>query len=173
MTLRPWLRKLALLAHVVASVGWLGAVIVFLVLAVVGLVSHDEMTVRGVYLVMERAAYFCLLPLAWATLATGLVSSLGTPWGLFRHYWIIVKLGITVFATAILLLYLHTFRAMAAVAANPAADLSSIRNPSPLVHATLALLILGVACVLAIYKPRGMTRYGWRRARGAGGKPEG
>jgi hypothetical protein len=46
------------------------------------------------------------------------VQSLGTPWGLFRHYWVVFKLLITAFATIILLIYLGTFRHMAAVAAD-------------------------------------------------------
>ena len=67
------------------------------------------------------------------------------------------------FATAVLLAYMETFRAMAAVAADANAPLELVRNPSPLVHAALALLILLVAAVLAVYKPRGLTRYGWRK----------
>jgi hypothetical protein len=50
MTLTPGLRKFALTAHVVSSVGWLGAVVAFLALAVVGLASEDAELVRAVYL---------------------------------------------------------------------------------------------------------------------------
>jgi hypothetical protein len=52
---------------------------------------------------------------------------------------------------------------MAITAADPARDLAAIRNPSPLLHAVLASLILLVATVLAIYKPQGVTRYGRRK----------
>ncbi len=159
----PGLRKLALTAHVAASVGWLGAVACFLALAVVGLTGRDAQTVRGAYLVMEPAAWFVLVPLAFASLLTGLVSSLGTAWGLFRHYWVVFKLLINVFATIVLLTYTETFRLMAAVAADPSADLGGVRNPSPVLHAALALLLLLVATVLGVYKPRGLTRYGWRK----------
>ena len=160
MTMTPRLRKFALTAHVTASVGWLGAVVVFLALAVVGLTSQDAQTVRGAYLVMEPAAWFVLVPLAFASLITGIVQSLGTTWGLFRHYWVLLKLLITVFATIVLLIYMETFSLMAGVAADPSADLGAVRNPSPVLHAALALLVLLVATVLAVYKPRGMTRYG-------------
>lgn len=163
MTMSPRLRKLALTAHVTSSAGWLGAVAVFLALAVVGLTSDDPQTVRGAYLVMEPAARLALVPLALASLLTGLVSSLGTAWGLLRHYWVLFKLVINAFATAVLLAYMETFRAMASVAADASQDLEAVRSPSPLVHATLALLVLLVAAVLAVYKPRGMTRYGWRK----------
>ena len=52
MTIAPRLRKLTLAVHVTSSVGWLGAVTVFLGLSVVGLTSDDAATVRGAYLVM-------------------------------------------------------------------------------------------------------------------------
>jgi hypothetical protein len=163
MILTPGLRKLALTVHVTSTLGWLGAALVFVALAVLGLTSKDAQTVRGVYLVMEPAARFVLVPLAFATLLSGLLQSLGTTWGLFRHYWVLFKFVIAVFATMILLVYMETFRFMAGVAADPSADLDAVRSASPLIHAVLALVLFLVATVLAVYKPRGMTRYGWRK----------
>jgi hypothetical protein len=161
----PRVRKLALSAHVTASVGWLGAVVAFLALAVVGLTSEDAQTVRAAYLVMEPAAWLVLVPLAIASLLTGVVQALGTTWGLFRHYWVLFKLLINVFSTVVLLTYMTTFSVMAGVAGDPNAELAEVRNASPLLHATLALLLLLVATTLAVYKPRGMTRYGERKQR--------
>jgi hypothetical protein len=163
MTMTPRVRKFALTAHVASSVGWLGAIAGFLALAVVGLTSQDAQTVRGAYLVMEPAAWFVLVPLAFASLLTGLVQSLGTTWGLFRHYWVLFKLLINIVATIVLLTYMETFRFMAGVAADPSADLGAVRNVSPALHAGAALLLLLVATTLAVYKPRGMTRYGRRK----------
>jgi hypothetical protein len=163
MTMTPGVRKLALTAHVTSSVGWLGAVAGFLALAVVGLTSQDAQTVRAVYLVMEPAAWLVLVPLAFASLLTGLVQALGTTWGLFRHYWVLFKLLINVVATIVLLTYMETFSFMADVAADPSADLGVVRNASPLLHAGAALLLLLAATTLAVYKPRGMTRYGRRK----------
>jgi hypothetical protein len=171
VTLSRRLRKLALTAHVAASVGWLGAVAAFLGLGVVGLTSEDPETVRGAYLVMEPAAWFVLLPLAFASLATGLVQSLATAWGLFRHYWVVFKLLINVFSTFVLLTYMATFRSMADVAADPRVDLGEVRNPSPALHAALALVLLLVATTLAVYKPRGVTPYGRRKEHAQGGAP--
>jgi uncharacterized membrane protein len=159
----PRVRKLALTAHVVSSVGWVGAIMAFLGLSIVGLTGHDLQTVRGAYLVMEPAAWFALVPLAGATLVTGIVQGLGTRWGLFRHYWVVFKLLIAVIATVVLLLYMETFRAMADVASDPRAELADVRNVSPTLHAALALLLLLVAAVLAVYKPRGLTPLGRRR----------
>ena len=163
MTMAPRLRKFALTAHVACSAGWLGAVAAFLALAVVALTSHDAQTVRGAYLVMEPTAWLVLVPLAFGSLLTGLVQSLGTTWGLFRHYWVVFKLLINVVATIVLLAYMRTFRFMADVAADPSADLGVVRNASPVLHAALALLLLLAATLLAVYKPRGMTRYGRRK----------
>lgn len=165
MIMTPRVRKLALTAHVTSSVGWLGAVAAFLALSILGLTSENAQTVRGVYLVMAPAAWHVLVPLAFASLLTGLVQSLGTTWGLFRHYWVLFKLLLTVFATIILLIYMGTFRYMAGVASDPGVDVEVVRNPSPVIHAALALLVLLVATVLAIYKPRGMTPHGWRKQR--------
>jgi hypothetical protein len=159
----PGLRRFALTNHVAVSVGWMGAVVVFLALAGLGLTSDDPTIVRGVYLAMEHAAWLTLVPLAFASLVTGVVMSLGTTWGLFRHYWVVFKLIITVFATIVLLIYMETFSQMAAVAADSGTQLDVVRNPSPLVHAALALVTLLVATVLAIYKPQGVTPYGRRK----------
>ena len=164
----PTLRKFTFTAHITSSVGWVGAALVFLALAAVGLLSDDEKTVRGAYLVMAPAAWFVLVPLAHASLVSGIALSLGTPWGLIRHYWVVVKLAITLFSTVILLIYMGTFRQMAGVAADPVVELGLVRNPSPLLHAILALMLLIAATVLAIYKPFGMTPYGTRRQMRAG-----
>jgi uncharacterized membrane protein len=164
MNMTPGVRKAALTAHVVSSVGWLGAVVAFLGFAVIGLISNDDQTVRGIYLAMEPAAWFVLVPLAFGSLITGLIQGVGTTWGVFRHYWVVFKLLINVVATTLLLMYMETFRSMADVAADPSAELSTVRNASPLLHAVVAAALLITATVLAVYKPRGVTRYGRRRA---------
>jgi hypothetical protein len=162
MTFTPGIRKFTFTAHVTSSVGWLGAVLVFLALAVIGMTSEDEATVRGAYLVMAPAAWFVLVPLAHASLLSGIALSLGTAWGLFRHYWVVSKLLITAFATVILMIYMETFRHLAGVAADPV-DLDQVRNASPMVHATFALVLLLLATMLGIYKPFGLTAYGRRK----------
>ncbi|MGW3352742.1 hypothetical protein ACWDA3_56440 [Nonomuraea rubra] len=160
-TMSPPLRKLALTAHVTSSVGWLGAVLVFLALAIIGLTSSDSRTVRAVYLAMEPAAWYALVPLAGASLLTGVIQSLGTTWGLFRHYWVLFKLLINVGAVVVLLMYTETLRFLAGVAASNAGP-DMLRSPSVLIHTVLAVVLLLLATVLAVYKPRGRTRHGVR-----------
>src|SRR5258708_3540597 len=114
MRMSPGIRKFALTAHVTSSVGWLGAVAAFLVLSIAGLTSRDAETVRGAYLAMNLIGEFIIVPLGIAALLTGIVQSLGTPWGLFRYYWVLMKLVLTVGATFLLLL--HQFTAVAEAA---------------------------------------------------------
>ena len=164
MTMSSGLRKLALTTHVVSSVGWLGALAVFLALAVAGLTSQDPQMVRAVYLAAEPITWYVIVPLALASLLTGIVQSLGTTWGLFRHYWVLFKLLIAVVATIVLLLYTQTVGFFAGVAES-SADLRELRTPTFVLHSGAALLLLLAATVLAVYKPRGMTRYGRRKQR--------
>jgi hypothetical protein len=164
MTMSPALRKFTYTTHITSSVAWIGAVIVFIAMAALALASRDAATVRGAYLVMAPAAWFALVPLAHASLLTGIALSLGTAWGLIRHYWVVLKLGITVFCTVILMIYMATFRQMAGLAADPFVDVNAVRNASPLLHASVALVLLLVATVLGVYKPFGLTPYGRRIA---------
>lgn len=161
----PRLRRLALTAHITSSVGWLGAVMCSLALAVIGLLSRDAQTVRGVYLTLELTGWFVLVPLSFASLLTGLVQSMGTTWGLVRHYWVLIKLLMNVSATIVLLLYTQTLSYLAGVAESTSSrgDLNGLRSPSPVIHAGAGLLLLLVATTLSVYKPRGMTRYGQRK----------
>jgi hypothetical protein len=168
MTVRPALRKALLVAHITTTVGWLGAVVAFAALGTIAQTSDDTPMVRGAYLVMELAARYVLVPLALMSLATGLAQSLVTRWGLFRHYWVIFKLLITLVAIVLLMAYMSTFSHMATVAAQASvavtADELRAEAGTPLLHAALAFAGLLLATILAVYKPRGMTRFGQRRA---------
>jgi len=86
MTMTPQFRKFALTAHVTSSVGWFGAVAGFLALAITGLVGHDAHRVQAAYVAMELISWLVIVPLSLASLVTGFVQALGTPWGLLRHY---------------------------------------------------------------------------------------
>ncbi len=161
MTMGPRLRKLGLFAHVVSSVGWVGAVVAYLALVGAALTSGDAQTVRAAFIAMELT-FFTLVPLALAALLTGIVQSLGTSWGLFRHYWVLFKLGLTVLATVVLLLHIPTVTSLAQIAAE--ADGGGIPGGSgELLHAGVGLLILLAVTSLGIYKPRGLTAYGRRK----------
>jgi hypothetical protein len=161
----PGLRKLALTAHVTSSVGWLGAVASFLALAVAGLKSQDDQMVRASYLAMDLTAWYVIVPLSLASVLTGLLQSLGTTWGLFRHYWVLIKFLISILATVVLLLHLQPIGHLARVVAETSlssGDLAGLRLQL-VANAGAALVALLVATALSVYKPQGMTPYGWRK----------
>ncbi|MEX0851830.1 MAG: hypothetical protein WD036_00900 [Bauldia sp.] len=164
MMLTPGLRKFVLTAHVISSVGFLGAVAGFLVLAVAGLASQDAQTVRAAYLAMELIAWFVIVPLAFTSLVIGIVQSLTSQWGLFRYWWVLAKLVLTVLTVTVLLLQLEPIGYVARAAAEgtlSSADLRGLRTSFVWPHGTGGLLVLFLTTTLSVYKPRGMTRYGW------------
>jgi hypothetical protein len=166
MTMTPRVRKLALTAHVASSVGWMGAVVAFLALSIAGVTSRDADVVRSVYLAMNLVGESVVVPLGIASLLTGLIQSLGTPWGLFRYYWVTVKFALTIGATSLLLLHQFTAVAGAAkrVSATAAGTLPEVGHlGTQLVgDATLAVVVLLLNTLLSIYKPWGKTSYGRR-----------
>jgi hypothetical protein len=165
------LRKLNLTAHIAFSVGWLGSVAAFLVLGVAGLTSGNAEIIRGAYLSMNLIGQFMIVPLSLATLVTGLVQSLGTPWGLFRHYWVFGKFVLSIGATILLLLHQFTavVRAARCVSATAVGNLPEVGPLAVQLVADsgLAILVLLVATTLSVYKPWGPIFYGWHQAQTA------
>jgi hypothetical protein len=105
-----------------------------------------------------------IVPLSVAALVTGLIVSIGTKWGLLRHWWVLVSLALTVFATTVLIVETGTIAAYAGVAADPAATDADLRGlGSTLVHSIGGSVVLLVVLVLNVYKPAGLTPYGWRK----------
>ena len=151
----PGVRKFALTTHVTSSVGWLGAVAAFLALALAGLSSSDALMVRAAYLAMEFITWFVIVPFSIASLITGVIQGLGTQWGLFRHYWVMAKLGLTVVATVILLVHTQPIGAVAQVALQgplAAGDLRPLRMRL-VADAVAALFALLAATTLSVFKP--------------------
>jgi hypothetical protein len=90
--------------------------------------------------------------------------SLGTKWGLLRHYWVLISLLLTIIATVVLLMETQTISYFADTAADPATSSDDLRAlGSTLVHSVGGTVVLLVILMLNVYKPRGMTRYGWRK----------
>src|SRR5438105_14862165 len=116
MTMTPSLRKFALIVHLIFSVGWIGAVFAYMALGISSMTSLDVQTVRAAWIAMELTGWYVIVPLALAALLTGLVTSLGTQWGLFRHYWVLISLVLTILATVILLLHMPSVRSATTIA---------------------------------------------------------
>ncbi len=136
--------------------------------------------VRAAYLSMELIGLFVIVPLSFAALLTGLVLALGTQWGLFRHYWILVKFLLTVGAIVVLLVHTNSMRETASIVSDVTETLSGLRTHfgasnaggpfgnlqlQLLVACAAGLLVLLVNTTLGLYKARGLTSYGRRKQR--------
>jgi hypothetical protein len=164
MTMPPGFRKFALATHLTFSIGWTGAVVAYLTLDLAVMTSRDPQVVRSAWISMGLIVAWAIVPLALAALATGLVMSLGTKWGLFRHWWVLISLLLTILATGVLLIEAGVIRQLAAIAANPATSHDELLAlPSTLPHSLGGLAVLLVIQGLNVYKPQGLTRYGWRK----------
>ena len=165
MPLTPPLRRLLLTAHVVCSVGWLGAVATFIALGVVGVTrAASPEVIRVVYPSLDLIGWYALVPFSVAALLTGVVQSVGTEWGLFRYYWVVAKFILTAGATGLLLVHMRAVSRAAVLASSGVFDLEFSKLQLRLViDAGLAALVLIVATVLSMYKPGGLTPYGLRK----------
>jgi hypothetical protein len=158
------LRKFALATHLTVSVGWIGAIAGYLALDVTVATSGDPSVVRPAWIAMGLVASWAIVPLAFASVLTGLVMALGTKWGLFRHWWVLISFLLTLGATGVLLSETSVISDSAAMAADPATPTGHLLAlPSTLPHSVGGLAVLLVVQVLNVYKPQGMTPYGWRK----------
>lgn len=158
--LSPGSRRLSLFVHVLVSVGFPGAVAAFFALALIALVIRDSSLALAIYRCLEPMTLTVIVPLCLLSVGTGLVSSLGTPWGLVRHWWVLVKLLLTLPSTAILLLHLAPIGALARAGAIGAATRETQLQLA--LASGLALVVLILMTGLSVYKPRGLTVFGLR-----------
>jgi hypothetical protein len=157
----PRARKLTLTAHVVLSVGWLGAVAAYLVVAVMALTGRDAWTMRAAYFSLDLIGWRVIVPCSVLALLVGLVQSLGTEWGLVRHRWVVAKLALTVGAVVVLLVHMPTVsRVSIAASQTTAPDGLRVLGTQLVVHAAGGLVVLLTATALSVFKPWGKTRWG-------------
>ena len=176
----PALRKLILTAHVTFSIGWIGAVAAFLALSVASVTSRSP-HVGGACISMDLISRFVIIPMCFGALATGIIDALGTPWGLFRYYWVVIKFGLTLIVTSLLLMHQSSAIALAAKRVSGATatqlfatDFAPLKIELVRKSALAIVLLLGITA-LGIYKPWGLTAYGLRRQqdrRGVEGEPD-
>lgn len=161
ITMSPRVSKLVLTSHITFSVGWIGTVVAFLALAIAGLTGSDQL-VRASYITMEVIAWFIIVPFCVASLLTGLVQALGTHWGLFKHYWIVVKLVSTLIATIILLLHMKPISYLGEVATQKFLSYDELRGLRIriLADAGAAIFVLLAITTVSVYKPWGKIQFG-------------
>lgn len=155
------LRKGLLVLHISVSAGWIGAVLAFLAVAAGTQQAASPEAGQAALSTMATIGWTVLVPLSLASLVTGILQSLVTPWGLVRHYWVLAKLLITVVATAVLLVFMQGF-------GHGGGDAGGLHGNTPdssaILHASGGLVLLVLAVLLSVYKPRGLTGWGLRKA---------
>jgi hypothetical protein len=161
MRFAPNVRKVALSVHLLCTIGWFGAVAAYLALALMGLSSADPRMVRACYTAMALIGWGVIAPASGAALLTGTLQALGTAWGLTRHWWVLLKLGMTLFAAAALLVHLQPTGLMA--------ETVKVRDLAPgelaaarwqlVVAPALALILLAFNAALGVAKPHGRTPF--------------
>ncbi len=132
---RPARQAMAIL-HIVSSVALLGSAGAVGVLVGTGHPAAAPVVVHTIG-----------IPLALAGLLTGLLLALGTRWGLLRHAWVTLKLGLLLLVLAIGVLGVRP-----ALAGLVGGDLGARTTVTVLNSIQLAALFL--ATVLSVTKPR-------------------
>lgn len=151
MRLSPRWRKALLTLHIVTSVGWLGVSAVLLTLGAAGAAGADPAVV---YPALGLVGTVLLTPLAVAAWVFGLLTSLLTPWGVFKHWWVTVKLVATTVLTVLVLFALGPTLRLAATGAALPGEAREQLLAAPIVQ-TVALIVV---TVLSTYKPWGRLR---------------
>jgi hypothetical protein len=153
--------RIVLTSHLTFSIGWLGALAVFIVLAITGLTSQDILLSRSSLIAMELSAWYVIVPFCLTSLFTGIIQAVGTKWGLFKYHWIVVKLFLTIAMTILLLLHMQPISYLASVAKGP--SFSNSQNAEQLIDliakAGAAILVLLAIATISVYKPWGKIRF--------------
>lgn len=159
---RP-VRRATLVVHVSAAAGWLGLSLGLLGLGITAMTTASPVVIEASYRSMKVFGDWLVLPAALLTLLSGLVLSLGTPWGLARHRWVYTKFWLTLITTVLSTFSLRPgINTAAAEAAAGHVAVSSDLVIAPSVSLSAYLFMTA----LSVLKPWGLTRHG-RRLRAA------
>jgi hypothetical protein len=142
-------------AHTLVGVGWFGITVAKLVLEVVAATTGDLGVTRASFVFASAFDRAVFPPVSIATLITGIVLAVGTTWGLVRHWWIVVKLALTVGAivTGVVFVGAWTEQGLAA----PDAELGDV-SLRLIAWASVHALMLAAATVISVLKPWGRIR---------------
>jgi hypothetical protein len=157
--LSPRWRKVMLTLHVAVSVGWLGSAYGMVVLGLVAWSNTDPLVRWGAYVALHDSDRLIMIPGSLAALATGLIVSLFTPWGLVKHFWVLTKLTLTVSAMIFAALYVSqkATRAMQLTGHGAHVSVGSLGGQVVL-GSVVMVLILAANTALSVFKPWGRTR---------------
>lgn len=147
--------------HYVSSVGWLGVGFCQLTLNVLALTTgvpalrHDAHEIAHVF---DRTV---LTVLSLGAAVTGILLAVRTPWGLLRHWWVLVKLTLTVTLIGLTPFWSGELIRRAIVATGgpvPGPEYAALRSEL-LVSSVTIISTLLVVTVISVVKPWGRTPF--------------
>jgi len=157
-------RKWLLIVHLLFAAIMLGVAVVFLILSIVAATASDIGIVRSCYNVMLMLADSSVRASTIGTLATGILLSVLTKWGLLRYYWIIAKEALSIVAIVLGPFGMHfwSLRAVALIQADGGQALHSqafVVNSGQLwTGIILQIVSLASMYVISVLKPWGVRR---------------
>jgi uncharacterized membrane protein len=154
----PSTRKALTTLHVIASVTLLGHVFVVIALTLTARLSDDTGVVRATFRLEQLTVHTVGIPLALLALLTGITLSLVTPWGLFRHKWVVAKLVLLLATVACGIAAVRPW--VADLVEETAAGTLTGSRLGPTVGLLLAASLaqsaaLVLSTALSVYKPKG------------------
>jgi hypothetical protein len=159
--LRPRARKSILVVHIASAGAWLGIDVVMAVIILTA-VRGDDATRALCYQSLELFTGWPLITTGLVCLASGVVLGLGTPFGLVRYWWVVIKVVINVVFVALVPIALRpevlekAEQGRQFMAGLPAAlTIGDLVYPPIVSPAGLI-----IATILAVFKPWGLIRKG-------------
>jgi hypothetical protein len=149
--------RLLLTVQLLATVGLFGADLVLVTFGFSAVLGADP---GSVYPAAQLVASTVVAPLALISLATGVVLARLSGWGLFRYWWVTVKLGVTLLLTIVVFTVLVPRLGSAAAAASAHASFDAGQRVPLALAPALATLFLVLNVALAVYKPHWRVRRG-------------
>jgi hypothetical protein len=160
MRLSAAARRVLLSVHLLSGLGWFGAVAAYVALAATGLNTESSDLARGCYRAMAVVAWWVVVPFSLLAASAGLVQAAGTAWGLARHWWVLLKLILTLLALVALLVHMAPTSLLAKAAeAGPLGPALWPLRLQLLIAPSAALVVLAATAVLGVVKPRGLTPF--------------
>ncbi|NBE94023.1 DUF2269 family protein [Nonomuraea sp. KC401] len=154
--MRPPIRRTVLTVHIIASVALLGEVWGLVVLNGAAALTNDPALAHAAYRLMPNLVFAGGIPLSLIALATGITLGLSSHWGLFRYYWVTVKLGLLVAVICIGMFVFDPEGMAAATEGGAAAAAPAQWGQTAALVAQCVMLV--VSTVLSVFKPRWTLR---------------
>ncbi|MBW7459347.1 hypothetical protein ACFOLF_08955 [Paenibacillus sepulcri] len=154
-------KKWLLTLHLLFSAIMLGVTVAFLILSLVAASTSDEGVLKACYASMLLLAETSIRASTIGAVVTGVLLSLLTHWGLFKYYWIIAKLLLTVASIGLGMagIYMWSLKAAAITGAdglNALGQSDFLVNRAFLINGIIMqLLSLLALFILSVFKPWG------------------